>query len=233
MSDLFVPVDPQDDYTKIVAEKFGDGENIDVRKLAKSKLESDRFIEQLKNELADLRSKVTTQVNAADLLTQLQNQRQVVPTDQQPPAPPPASQPTFDSTKAKEVFDELFTAKQQEERRKTNQNLVTETLTKKFGPDARTVLEDKAKELGVPLSYLAKIADENPKVFFRTIGIEDRPNAPPVVAPRPGSAPAQQAATGRDNAYWSKMKKDNPTFYFSGEARKQRYNDAMAGVYNP
>lgn len=236
MSDFFAPVDQQDENMKIVAEKFGDGENIDIKKLARSKVESDRHIQTLEGELAALRNEVKTQMNMQEILTQLkQSQRQDDPSNQQPTETPPAPPSTFDSEKVKSVFDELYTSKQAENTRKANQEFVNKTLKDKFGEDAMKVLNDKANELGVSLNYLAKIAEETPKVFFRTIGVDDRPTQPgAVVAPR---SSVQQTAPSngptRDNAYWARQKAADPKAYFSAAARMQRYNDALAGTYIP
>jgi hypothetical protein len=236
MTDFFAPVDQQDENMKLVAEKFGDGENIDVKKLARSKIESDRHILTLEADLAALRNEVKTQLTAQELLTQLrQQQRQEVPSDQQPPVTPPAPQPMFDSEKAKTLFDELYEHKQLVNTKKQNQELVNKTLKDKFGNDAITVLNDKANELGVSLDYLARIAEDNPKIFFRTVGIDERPTpAGGVVAPRSSvqnTSPSN--GTVRDNAYWARLKAADSKAYFSPQARKQRYDDALAGVYQP
>jgi hypothetical protein len=238
MENLFVPVDPEDDSMKLVAEKFGDGENIDIKKLARGKVESDRHIATLESELAELRKAVTKQQTVEEILTQI---RQATPSsgnnaDQQPTVTPPAPQPSLDPDSVKTVFETLLEQKERERTVKTNKQIVSDTLVKKFGPDANIVLNEKARELGVTLEYLSKLAEESPKVFFKTLDIDDRPAPTPVVAP-PRSSGTAPAAGGksvvRDNAYWANIKKTNPSFYFSGEARRLRYNDAMAGHYNP
>lgn len=238
MDNLFVPVDPQDEPDlKLMAEKFGDGENIDVKKLASGKLNADRHIQTLERELAELRQKATQQLTLQEIMTQIKQTapRQEVASDQQPPVTPPAPQPSIDSESVKSVFEQLLEQKEAEKKKQTNKQVVHETLVSRLGAQAPSYLNDKARELGVSLEYLAKLSEENPKVFFRTIDLEDKPApAAPVVAPR--GTVAQTPSTNsvvRDNAYWARVKKDNPTYYFSSEARRLRYNDGMAGHYQP
>lgn len=83
---------------------------------------------------------------------------------------------TKDSTKSSELdveqleskFDEWMNQKEKQKAYKTNQQVVSETLVKKFGDveKGRKAFEDKAKELGLDLETFTSLASTSPKAVL-------------------------------------------------------------------
>jgi len=231
MADIFatVPVDlTETDPLKIYAEKFGDGTNIDVAKLAKAKFESDNFIKQLEAEAAEMRKEVSSKQTMEEIMTQIKALG-TKPTPVEPPLAPPTAPATPEDIEV--TVAKLLERRTVEERAKSNRQVVEEKVLSKWGADAQLNINKKAKELGVTVDYLQKIALDNPNVFFTLTGLDKEPQAPaPVVAPRSRElAPAPQNQTGeRTRSYYIALKQRNPTEYFSTKIRQQEMKDALA-----
>lgn len=232
MADIFAPV-PTDlvetDPLKIYASKFGDGTNIDVAKLAHAKYESDSFIDTLKRENEEMRKEVSSKATIDEIMTQIRNlapkPSQVEPL-QTPPNPNPATPEDIEKTVAA-----LLEQRSVKDRAEANRRSVEEKVLAKWGVDAQININRKAKELGVTVEHLQKIALETPTVFFALTGLDKEPQTPaPIVAPRSRElSPAPQSQTGeRTRAYYVALKQREPTKYFSKEIRQQEMKDALA-----
>jgi len=232
MENLFTPVDvdqtiPENAFETLVGEdkKFKDPEA-----LAKAKLQSDAFIEQLKHENAELREATQKAMTLEEIKTMITSQFKPAQDPQtpngQPPATPPA--PKVNDSDLENLVASLLEKKESERRAKTNQEKVTEVLRTKYGTDAQMILNQKAKELNLPLEYLSKVANDSPTAFFRLIGAEESVSQPPVGA-SPRSTQTAPVVSNDLEAYWSNMKKNNPREYFNQENTMKRYKDAMAG----
>lgn len=231
MADIFapVPVDLQEtDPLKIYAEKFGDGQNIDVAKLAKAKLESDNFIRQLEAEAQEARKELAQKATIDEILTQIRSAAQpapVVKPDNQPQNPAPASPEEVETLVAK-----MFEKRKSEDRVNSNRQLVEEKVLAKWGADAQININKKAKELGVTVEHLQKIALETPTVFFALTGLDKDVQTPvPPPAPRSRDNGPQPAPTGgeRTEKWYKELKQRNPTEYFSAKVRQQQMADAL------
>ncbi len=232
MADIFapVPVDLQDaDPLKIYAEKFGDGTQIDVAKLAKAKFESDNFIIRLEAEAAEMRKEVSSKATIDEIMTQIRHLAPKPP-EVKPPLEPqnpvPATSEDIETTVAK-----LLEQRSAVERAKSNRQMVEDKVLAKWGSDAQLNINKKAKELGVTVEHLQKIALDTPTLFFALTGLDKEPQtSAPVVAPRSRElGPTPVNPTGeRTRAYYVALKQRNPTEYFSTKMRQQEMKDALA-----
>ena len=103
-----------------------------------------------------------------------------------------------------------------------------------FGSDAEAniKLNQKARELGLTVVDLKRQAQDNPVVFYRLMGINDRP-APTPTPPAPRNqqqTPVTPTTATRDRAFYEKLKATNPKQYFSPEMLQQRYRDEFNAV---
>lgn len=233
MTDIFQPIQeqtqiPENPLEVLVGE---DKKFKTVEDLAKGKIESDNFIRQLQNELAELREHVGKSQTMEEIKTQiLSSLKQEKPLEQ--PAQPPSHEPN-DSTKNVDVeslVSTLLEKREIEAKQRTNKQVVQDALEKKFGADAQLILNQKAKELSVSLEYLAKVANDSPSAFFRLVGIEQAtPAHQPTPAPRSSqSAPVTPQSGVRNRSYYERLKSTNPTEYFSQKTRMQMMKDALA-----
>jgi hypothetical protein len=229
MSDIFTPVEIQTNEIDNPLEYLvGEGKKFaDVAALAKAKLESDSFIDQLKREAAELRQEVSSKATMDEIMTQIR-QLAPKPVEGQPPETPAV--PSQNQDDLETVVARLLEQRKNEDRVSHNRSSVEAKIAEKWGADAQIQMNKKAKELGVELSYLQKIATESPSAFFRLVGLDQSPvQAQPVIAPRSGMAPPQTQGEGvRNDKYWQALKARNPNEYFSKKSMDQRYKDAMA-----
>lgn len=232
MDNLFAPVDIQtndDDNLEAVAQKFGVVVTPENEKLVRAKKEADNFIEQLKREADELRKEVSSKQTIDEIMTQIRalspKPVQVEP-HIEPPKATPASPEELETVVAK-----LLERRSSEDRVKSNRQLVEEKVLEKWGADAQVNINKKAKELGVTVDHLQKIALDTPSLFFRLTGLDSAPaQAAPLVAPRSTQrVPDAPGSDGkRTKAYYDALKLRNPTEYFSAKVRQQMMKDALA-----
>lgn len=229
MSDIFTPVELETQEIDNPLEALvGEGKKFaDANALAKAKLESDNFIKQLEREAAELRKEVSSKATMDEIMTQIRQLAPKTVDDRQPPAPVTPSAHTPDELET--VVARLLEQRKNEDKVSHNRSSVEAKIAEKWGADAQIQMNKKAKELGVELSYLQKVALESPSAFFRLVGLDSTTiQAGPVVAPRSGmNSPQHQDPTVRDEKYWEGMKARNPTEYFSPKATNLRYKDAF------
>lgn len=229
MTNLFEQVDVQDQENapvELSALVGPDKKYKTEADLVKAVYEKDRFITQLQSETAGLRQEVQKQTTMEELLTQVRSSLN-------PPAPPPSQPqaPSQDQTpNVESIVSSLLEQKEKERKIQNNKQLVEQKLLEKFGADAQLHLNKKAKELSVPLEYLAKVANEAPSAFFQLIGLQDNTPAQPFSAPRSTqSAPHQDASGKRDKKYYDNLKNTmKASDYWSPKIQNQLMKDALA-----
>jgi hypothetical protein len=222
----------EDWLAKVVETK---GESFkDVQVLAKSKLESDRFIRELETQLAQMREELGKQDYASKLLDQLQNK-----------APTPTggnsamskentggtntsdTKPVVSEETLKALVEQTLTQREKESTAKQNTAAVAQQLAQKYGTEAKTVVEQKAQALGMSLNRLEELAAESPNAFFALIG-EPQTTIQPIVK---GSINTQsvsmQAPVDRDWNYYQKLRRENKSLYYSPKTQQQLMQDKM------
>lgn len=231
MADIFavVPTDlVESDPLKIYAQKFGDGTNIDVNKLAAAKHESDTFIETLKRENEEMRKEVASKATIDEIMTQIRLGAPKPPVVEPPLAPPNPNPATPEDIQT--IVAKLLSERSVEEKVKSNRQLVEDKVLAKWGNDAALNINKKAKELGVTVEHLQKIALDTPSVFFALTGLDKEVSTPaPVVAPRSREQAPQAPDQGgeRLRSYYVALKQRDPTEYFSPKMRQQEMKDAL------
>jgi len=221
MTDIFTPVEtnaPENAYSTLVGDgkKFADNEA-----LARAKLESDRFIEQLKREQAEVREELNKRLTAEEILTQI---KQSTPQPTPPSLTPEPPKPTAPSD-INELVKKALSEQTTEQKKAANMAAVTQKLAERFGADSQLHLNKKAAELGMSLDDLKRLAQDNPALFFKAIDADrPAPQVAPVIAPR-GGANLPPTSGERDKAYYDKLRQSNPKYYFSEDGRMQQYKD--------
>lgn len=234
MSDLFKSLTDRqeiDPNTSVYETLVGEGKKFrDDEALARSKLESDSFIEQLKREASELREELTRRQSAEEIRTQILEglKNQGTPSQQPPVTPPANGTPAPKEVDIEELVKSTLAKTEAERRTQTNREIVTQRLQQKFGQDAQIELNKIAKDLSVSLDYLERLAVESPAVFFKTVGLDQTPQqAPGTPAPRSnqGTPPPQSGV--RNHAYYQRLKAQDPKAYFSPKVQNQMYKDAL------
>lgn len=203
--------------------------------LAKAKLESDRFIEKLQNEQRELREELSKRLSVEEALKRAQEAK---PQDREPPANP-QPQPRQESPQQIDVaseVDKVLRQRQQEDSTRSNIDLVTSKLTELYGTvdKAAEVVNTRSRELGMSVEQLQKMASQNPKAFFKLIGVEDKPAQDPGATSwnRAKNPTAMRGATQNQTAqpgtykYYEEIRRSDPASYFSPRVQLQMDKDA-------
>lgn len=199
-----------------------------VEDLAKAKLESDRFIEQLKEEPKQLREDLNRLVEETRLLKELATRNNGAPLAQQEQKTPDSSSPEIDlDARIRETLKRTA----EEDRRQQNINQVNEAMVQTYGTleKAKEVLKQKATELGVGAEFLQDVAARSPKAFFQTVGITEVARAQMTSANSTVNTAAMGSTGVKTNTYkwYQQLRKDNPSMYNSPKIQNQMMKDAL------
>lgn len=219
MDDLFnssddsQPVDPKVALESLVGEgkKFSSPEA-----LALGKMESDRFIGQLQNELKEIRKELNTRLTAEQLLDKLNERNQQVIN----PGNVPDNQngngsgnnPTGQLTEEaiSNLVDKHLNVHREKTREQANTSVVIQELKKVHGNDYSRVVENRIAELGISKEDATRMAASMPKAFIELVG------KPPARQQDSGLPPRTRVNTTpsditsgdvRDFAYYERMRR--------------------------
>lgn len=235
MTNLFtdIPVvdntQENDDYFTALV---GEGKKYkDTQALAKAVLEKDRFIGQLQTETRGLREDLSTRLRLEEALDRLQTPQ---------PTPAPISNAVNQTEREEgrqpptqninELIATALDTREKAARERQNVDKAKEVLAQTFGHEYPTVLEQKAKELGITNERLNDLAKESPELLFRAIGVNPKqvPNnnlfSPPTSTHR---APVSQPNGQRDWNFYEKLRKEQPELYWDPKTQNQILKDAM------
>ena len=133
--------------------------------LARGKLEADKFIETLRQEKADLESRMTT------LQVELEKKAKTQ-------TPPQTGQAEASSSKdvpdIQALIDQRLNEREHTATRTRNLTSAKEHLIKVFGNSAEEALEKQSREMGISKDKLLDIASDAPAIFKRLFP-EDKP----------------------------------------------------------
>lgn len=197
----------------------------DVEELAKSKLEADRYIEELK-------SKVKSQEYVESLVAELKKPQ--ASTAQASTQEETSNTQTNENTTPavgdlESQIASVLAKREQENKAKANLARVEEQLKEAYGDEATSVLNKKAQELGIAKEKLAALAAESPDAFLKLV---DAPSFTPqnnsVVKPTVNTTNMNSSTGARNSAYYAKLRKDNPKIINDPTYHKQMLIDRMA-----
>lgn len=217
---------PDDEPLKPFLEKYKDPKGI-----AAALVEKDRFINQLKGENAELRTEVVTRGKVDEALDRLLQSKPNTPkvpdgTDRLGEGEG-ASKPSLTEDDVKRVLA------QERANLVAQNNLVRtkELLKELYGNNYTKVLTDKAKELGESKEFFEALAMKNPNAVIAMLG------APVPAKKTVGASPSglnttdmtlrNDSGTDRSYSYYQKLKKDNPSSYWSPAVQNQMHKDAI------
>ncbi len=231
MTDLFTSVDiPTNDVTDPLEALVGEGKKFkDTAALAKSRLEADTFIDQLQRENRELREKTSSQATVDEIMTHIRALAPKPPVVEPSQTPQNQNQATPDDITR--LVSEALQKRTAEERLASNRRLVEEKVLERWGSDAQINLNKKAKELGVSIEHLQKLALETPSIFFEVTGLNRTATSPaPLVAPRSQNQIVPQNSDGskRNKAFYDGLKARDFQTYISPKVQNQMMKDALA-----
>jgi len=230
MSDFFSQDADQEIPENALEALVGEGKKYaDPEVMAKSVLHKDKHISILEKELAELREANQKALTLEEVKTQILSQIKPPRQDDDTPPKPPVQQPEkVEDTDIEAKIAAALSKRESEQKTRENQKKVEETMKSVYGSDAKMILQEKAKELGVSLDYLAGIANDSPAAFFRMIGVDTNKSTPPTpTAPR--SSTSVSPSNNSRKAFWDNMKNNNPLEYFNKANTAKRHKEMMRG----
>lgn len=227
MSNLFDDVVTPTVVDNPLEHLVGEGKKYaDVNVLAKAALDKDVFIEQLKREQAELRSQLGQKATIEEIMTQIKSINK--PTDAQPVQPPVVpDQAQLSPELLDKIFAENYQKQKKAEKLEANKKKVEDTLVERFGSEAQIKISEKARELGVPTTYLQQIGLDSPEALFTMLGVNAQKDVISRQAPQSRQVPPSQGSNVRNQEYYNRIKMTNPTEYFSPKIQNQMMKDAL------
>lgn len=192
--------------------------------LAKAKIHADAHIEALNRSLAELREDLKNRGTTEDLLTAIKSLKNE-------PAPIPPSNHEQEQQGAKPGLTEadierLLAEREAKSRKTTNLNTAIGKLKEMHGENFRSVVQAKAKELGVTTEYMQKLAEDSPALFT---GLFPARQKDVFAAPPQGqrsSVAAAFAGSGEKYSDYDKVRKADPHKYHTASFQRS-LNEAV------
>ena len=224
----------------LLSQLVGEGKKFkDPEALAKGKLESDAFIEQIKNENAGLRKELEERVKLSQILDEIKKG-----TGNQPGGSKDTSQPqALDPDEVKKLIKNTLNETVQENTAKQNVLEAERTVIEKLGSKdaALKFITEKAREMGVSGDWLMSVAASNPKALYAVLGLEATGNKQqPTNVTSPDSsvntskqqfAPNGGQVKAGTKDYFEKIRKENPSLYWKPEIQNEIFEARKRGTY--
>lgn len=203
--------------------------------IAKGKVLADQYIDHMKGRHDELRTDYTRmreEYNAGPKLKELIDQYSAQQSNNQG-ITPPADDVTPVSFNPKDIEAMLELKLSQREQQKTeeaNYKFVESKLTEHYGSQYQSVLKQQVDQLGLDKDFVNELARKHPNVLFKTLGLDGAKTDNNLFqAPIQSSQrrdPFAPSTPKRTNAYYQKLRKEQPAVYRSPKIQDQMFKDA-------
>lgn len=192
-----------------------------VEDLAKGKLESDKFIDQLQSEMKELREELGTRISVEEALAKVKEQNNEVPSQNTTEERQEVELPDIEGMVAKQLQN--LTAQQ-----KANANLskCDQMMTEKFGERAKEEMARVAQSQGLDLEFVKATAERSPDAFATLMGLKvsKQAEAQPVTGGNVNTAAMNMGGKSADEARLAELKqlmKTDKRKYFSRDVQNE------------
>lgn len=239
MTDIFTPETPVDD-TPISSYRerlVGEGKKFkDDEALARGKYEADLTIARREAELAEVRKELNTRITLEEFLTKQKPEARTPGSNNDQPIVAETIVPKSEGNTAEQFRNEARSVYQEEQikaQRAANAQTARQKLKEAWGDSAVQRLEQVSRSLGVGKEFLQDLAERSPEAFLNAIGAVPQKNpsgytTPPASNRNSGATLNAQQMGVRNEAYYDKLKVENPKWYYSIEGYNARDKDALA-----
>lgn len=237
MSDVF------DDGTTVetsspVENLVGEGKKFKtIDDLANAKLESDRYIAQLRSELDEAKAQNGRAANLEDQFTQLKEEITQLRAKSQPVETREITTPQLSETDVEALVSKVMTRKEAQRSASENVAEANRKVLEAYGSveKAKEVVRAKAVELGLSVDALRDTAASSPTAFLRLVLDAQAPATGKVDLSRSTlNTSSVQVGSGPKpgtKAYFDKLRKDNPKAAYSEDTYQQMEAAIRAGTY--
>lgn len=200
-------------------------------KIGKAKEDSDNYIKILESKMDEIReyNKQLREDNMAkasleDLIDQQQRTRQLASSEQ--PLAKEVREPTVDHQKLESLVESLFERRTVQSKEQDNFKFAENKLKEHYGDAYSQVLKQHSDELGLTAEDIDSMARKNPKLLFRTLGLDQKQEDSFSPPPRSNQSSTFKPTTEKRTwSYYQKLKKDNPNLYHDKKINAQMIED--------
>jgi hypothetical protein len=218
----------------VLGDLVGEGRKFnDVEALAKGKLEADKFIEQMKQENAALKADLEKQAYKLGVTNKMEEMASESTTELLDPnnnisgtSNTANTQPTSSEANIESLVEQTLRKREQESVAKNNIAIVESELAQTYGTEAAAVVQQKANELGLPISELQGMAAKSPAAFMQLMGQSAPKPSPLVQGSIRTEGSTMQASSDKDFGYYQKLRRENSTLYYKPSTQRQMMADA-------
>lgn len=228
---------PSVDNNSTLSTLVGEGKRYsDNESLAKSKLEGDKHILNLEDQIKEIREELGKRETAEEIAKQLRTERQ--------PESPQIQANTPQGVTGEQVADivrDTITNIEASRTSKENLRVAEEAFKKVHGDNTQKMLSDKAKELGMSLEDLGNIAGKSPTAFAKMVGLDNKVEVPRDQSPMDGDQNTEALKVHQNTtqvnegskAYWNAKRKEmGHAAYFTPAIQQQVLKDKIEGRYD-
>lgn len=197
--------------------------------IARSKVESDMYIEDMKRRQDELRNDyelMSQQYKAGPKLEELlrkfeesNHQNSNTPSEGDTPKEP-------DLTKIEELVAARLSQHEQTKQEDANARKVEAKLIEHFGPNYQNALKQQVDSMGLDKDFVNGLARKHPEVLFRTLGITGERKQETFQAPPQSSNSFLPNTQERTWSYYQKLREKDPAAYHSPKIQDQMFKDA-------
>jgi len=228
-SDLSDPA-PLTTGTELFDSLVGDGKKFSSNEsLAKGKIESDQFIDQLQSENKGLRGELDRRMTAEDTVDKLLQEQEQRSTQQDEGVTTPS--PQMSEQDITELVKQTIVTTRTAETEQNNVLEADKALEDRFGDRRAEWLQTKAGELGVGLTFLQSIAAASPKLFLTTVGLDRSPEGQggigqgSVNTEALNANPVSTSPAEGTFKWYEELRKENPRGFFKPEIQQRLMKD--------
>lgn len=219
-------------YVAKLVEAKGDNWK-DPEVLAKGKLEADRYIKDLEDQLNQMREDLKKEDYAEKILQEIRNKaadtstaNRTLPNNDTAGATKDGTpQPSLSEEDLKSLVDKTLTEREKQNTVTQNIRLVDEELQRQYGTEAQKTVLKKAEDLGISLERMKEIASESPTAFFALIGDGKKTFNPMVNSSVRTEGVNLQPSAERDWSYYQKLRRENRDLYYTPKIQQQLMQD--------
>lgn len=133
--------------------------------------------------------------------------------------------PALTAEQLDQLISQKLTQTQESVKRTANQEEVKKVCADKLGPNYSAKLQQQATSLGMSKDFLNNLAGENPKAFYKLMGLEDTKQdsvfSPQSTINTSGMAPVSN--TKATEEFYNNMRKEKPELYRSPKIQGEIY----------
>jgi hypothetical protein len=216
-------LDPETDY---VEQLVGEDKKFKtVADLARAKVESDRFIEQLKREQAEARAELAERIKMEEFLQRIEAKPSPSGSDTKP-----TERDEKASAVTPETIEQIIEAREQKRQREENLSEVERRLKETFGVNWKQEVQKKAVSLKLSTKWLTDVGARSPVALYGLLGIEGQQKADTFTPPPRGSV--TKPPTGgvvKNHEYFLNLKRQKgESWYWDPKTRQEIWKELQS-----